>query len=202
MTRLTWIRRFSEHRNTVLIVLTLGCYGLLTLGLKWWVYPGWTWKGFFSDIKSITAFAVFISPFVVYLWKAYKGKAPQDSIVEALHRGVSLRFAVIATISLVIAISAVGVGLAVFGERDPSPDLLDFVSESNWKFAEDVLVQLRNEPLRPEVRETLETYVGVHEASQKEKFSDSSEFHEYRSAAVGLLHKGQNIGTLNSLSFA
>jgi tetratricopeptide (TPR) repeat protein len=202
MTGSIWIRRFSAHRNTVLIILTLGCYGLLTLGLKWWIYPGWTWKGFFSDIKSITTFAVFVSPFVIYVWKAYKGKSPQDSIVEALHRGVSLRFAVIGTTSLLIGIFALGAALAIFGERDPSPDLLDYVSESNWKYAQDVLNQLRNEPLRPDVRETLETYVGVHEASEKEKFKDSSEFHEFKSAALELLHKGQNIGTLNSLSFA
>lgn len=187
---------------TLLVTLGLCCYALLVVSLKLWAYPGWTWKGFLGDVKSAVGLTSLFSPVVIYLLIAYRKKTPGETIVEALQHRISLRFALLASCFFLVVIVVLAAAILIVGERAPSPELSDSVSQRNWTIAEEVLGELKTEPLRREVELTLETYVRVNEASEKEQFTNSITFQDYRNTAGTLFRAGYDMGIMNTLSFA
>src|SRR4030095_14658310 len=41
---------------------------------KWWVYPGWTWRGYIADLKTVAGLIAFAIGVILWLFKAYRLK--------------------------------------------------------------------------------------------------------------------------------
>jgi tetratricopeptide (TPR) repeat protein len=202
MTIWTWARPFNRHKLTFLAALTFCSYGLIVLSLKLWVYPGWTWKGFLSDLKSVIAFGSLLTPLAVYYWIAKKGKKPEDTVIEALQRGISLKLSFYLTSLALMFSIALASAVFIVGERDPSVELQQYISDGDWSYEKDALTSIKKEPLRPDVLSTIETYARTSRATAMEQFGESDQFREYRKVSLDLLRNGYDLDGLNTLSYA
>jgi tetratricopeptide (TPR) repeat protein len=192
----------NGHRILITLVLAVCFYALSLIGLKLWIYPGWSWKGYLGDLKSIFEFTALVSPCIVYLWRALKNKTPEQSLLESVRH--ELLQGPLTAIDIALGGCCVALLLALYfvGESFPSQDLFEQVDVGNWNYANEILTKLKQDPLRPEVTDTLETYVKTFEASEKEQLSESQSLRGLRREADGLLRSGYDMWGLNTLSFA
>ena len=196
------VHDFSRYNLVILATVGLFGYLLAIWQLKLWAYPGWKWASFLGDIKTVLGFASLLLPLIVIFWRALKGKKPDESIIEVLQHTISLRSTLIIAFILLVIDSALLGTILTFGEREPSPELLTFVSESDWANARQVLASLPQEKLRFDVWQTLELYEGLNEATDMEHFGESQEYRADRNLAEHLMGHGSDLDIMNSLSFA
>jgi tetratricopeptide (TPR) repeat protein len=187
-----------------LLAAALGCclYVVLLVGVKWEVYPGWTWRGYLTDVHSLVGLAAFAAGFLFWLFRVYRVKAIEDVVHEQVRRTLQSR----RVASLVAALSAsVTLGSAaviVRGERDVAVELLEAVQESNWGQARALRDALATQPLRPSLQQTLRHFVDVHELSERDRLRESRSLREDIQRVRALLDAGEDNGGFNSLTFA
>lgn len=199
---LSVIRVLDHYRILLLGILGVCFYGLILDGFKLWLYPGWSWRGFLGDVKSLLGFVALLSPLLIYSWRLYRGKSPGESILGAFRRGLSSKATIWIGGAFGVSCIVMIILITIFGEASVSPELLARVDEGDWTYADQILARLQEKPLRPKVAETLETYVNTYEMSNREKLSESEPLRDLRNIAKSLYESGTDFQDLNTLSFA
>jgi tetratricopeptide (TPR) repeat protein len=182
--------------------LAMLLYALGIVALKWWVYPGWTWRGYLTELKAVAALVIFALGFGFWLFELYRARKLTEAAPLALRSQLrSDRLPLTVAVLLVIALS-LAVALALIGERPVARELMFLSEQSNWKHARSYLQILDREPLRPELTDTFKLFVDVHELSERDQLKGSRSLREDRQRAVELLDEGDDYYLFNSLSYA
>jgi tetratricopeptide (TPR) repeat protein len=180
-------------------LLVLYVVGLLAL--KWWIYPGWTWRGYLTDLKALSGLVGFaaVAWSLLRLYRKTTAEMLVQQAVTITSREKNLRLVVV---SLSAVIATAGGALLAVGERSPAGQLLKDAEQSNWQNARKALAVLQGEPLRHELQDTFTLFVSVHELSERDLLKGSRSLREDRARVKSLLEQGYDIHLLNSLTFA
>jgi hypothetical protein len=183
-------------------VIAVGVYGATLLALKWWAYPGWTWRGYLTDIKALAGLLLFATPFVFWLWRLYRGRSAAESAADAVRRGLQSARLPLIVLVLFTLMLAITMGLFLVGERSVARPLLQYTQQSNWKHAKEELTQLSKDPLRVELLITFQMFLAVHELAERDRLKESGTLREDRDKIKQLLDAGHDYYLFNSLSYA
>lgn len=178
-------------------------YAAIALAIKWWGYPGWTWRGYLSDMKTVVGLLAFGALTAAWLFRAYRLKEVDDAMrgqVRSLLRSNYLS-PIVAVLSY-YALLLLCILFFFAGERPIAPDVLSFAKQNQWQDAKDALATISKAPLRPELIETLDLYVSIHLRSDGDQVTDSKPLRELRSRVTRLLKSNADYESLNTLSFA
>src|SRR6187402_3170255 len=149
--------RTSRHSEAtwqlVAAVLAFVLYFVCLLALKWWIYPGWTWRGYLTDLKALVGLSLFAAGFAAWLVRLYRIKTPEEVARDYLRN--SLQSSALRPIVVVIGLAAaVSTPIVLgIGEREVAPILLADIEQSNWKHAREELTRISSQPLRPDLLE-------------------------------------------------
>ncbi|TCO80393.1 tetratricopeptide repeat protein [Plasticicumulans lactativorans] len=183
-------------------VIAVGVYGAALLALKWWAYPGWTWRGYLTDIKALVGLLLFASPFLFWLWQLYRGRSAAESATAAVRSGLQSAKLPLVVLALFTLMLAIATALFVIGERPVSPILIQYIQHSNWKHAKEQLTVLSKDPLRAEILDTFRMFLSVHELAERDRLKESGSLREDRDKIKQLLDAGHDYYLFNSLSYA
>ena len=189
-------------RQSAAATAAIALYGVAALAMKWWLYPGWTWRGYLTDAKAVGGLVVFALGFALWLFQVYRRK----TLAEASSRQIRslLESERLPLITAVLGVSTLGLlaALLIFGEREVATTAMDFARQSQWQSARSSLTQLFKAPIRQDLLESFDIYVAIHEASERDQLRDSRSLRESRSHITRLLASGHDYESINSLSFA
>lgn len=182
--------------------LAVVVYVLLIICVKAWAYPGWTWRGYVTDMRAILGLLVFLTPVASWLWVVYRGTKPAGSLTAAAGKllpGTLLpeSVAVLATAALIL-----GSLLYAIGERPVGGDYLQLASSSNWSHAEKELNRLSSQPLRSPLLESLQLHLDIHRESERGTLSSSLNLRESRHRVQMLLERKIDPLSLNTLTYS
>ena len=183
-------------------IFVLLIYSLAIIAIKWWAYPGWTWRGYLSDLEALVGIATFSAGCAAWLFKLYRNKSFEEAANQQTRLALQSKWLERVVLFSAFATIILSSSLVVFRESLPSKELLELAKHSNWKHARELLIPLGKEPLRPEVIETLRLYVSVHEQSEKDLLKESRSLREDRERVLTLVREGYNPNCLNSLTAA
>ena len=182
--------------------LALLLYALGILAVKWWVYPGWTWRGYLTELKAVAALVIFALGFGFWLYEVYRSSRLTEATPLALRRLLRSERLPLTVAVLLLMLLSLTVALALIGERTVAYELVSLSQQSNWKHARSYLQTLGQEPLRPALQDTFKLFVDVHELSERDQLKGSRSLREDRQRAIELLDEGNDYRLLNSLSYA
>jgi tetratricopeptide (TPR) repeat protein len=193
--------------NTTLLQLAAAGLAILlyVLGLvavKWWGYPGWTWRGYVTDLEAVVGLLVFASGFGFWLFQLYRTRSLEEAVPPAVRRLLLSERLPLAVGALLLAASGLSVALLVVGECPVGHRLVLFAQQSNWKHAREHLHDLMESPLRKELVQTFTLFIDVHELSERDRLTGSSSLREDRQRVEQLLEEGHDAHLFNSLSHA
>ena len=94
------------------IAIILG-YAVLALAVKWWLYPGWTWKGYLSEVKAAGGLAVGISAIGYWLFQLYRNKSVDDALKEQARKVILSDK--LSRITVIASVTTAALALAGFG---------------------------------------------------------------------------------------
>lgn len=198
-------RRHSFGDGTLqLAVAAMGLvlHATALVAIKWWVYPGWTWRGYLTDLKAIVGLTVFAAGLAAWLFRLYRTKTLEEAARDQI-RG-NLQGANLRPIAAALSVTTIAVISVVLwtGEREVAVALLADAQQSNWKHAREELGALSTQPLRPDLSATFKRFVDVHDLSERDQLKESRSLRQDRLSVSELIQSGHDYHGLNSLTFA
>jgi len=182
--------------------LALLLYALGIVAAKWWLYPGWTWRGYLTELKAVAGLLIFALGFGFWLFELYRSRKIFEAGPVALRSLLrSERLPTMVGV-LLLTVLALAIALVVVGERPVAYELVRLSEQSNWKHARGYLQSLNQDPLRTELVDTFKLFVDVHELSDRDQLKGSRSLREDRQRAAQLLDEGHDYYLFNSLSYA
>src|SRR5262249_36394096 len=143
------------------------------VAVKWWAYPGWTWRGYLSDVKTVLSLLASVAALGFWLWRVYRMTELNDAVRAGVRQELQSERLPRVVCGLAALAAALCAALFITGERPVSDELLGYVDQSNWKHAREYLARLSKDPVRPDVLDTLMLYVTVHEQSEYDRLKES-----------------------------
>ena len=188
--------------QVVFAVLAVLLYCLSIYALKNWVYPGWTWRGYLTDLKAIIGLILFLTPFAAWVWIVYRGKKPEESATAAIR--VSLRSDHLAGYVLLLAGASAVLGclVSVLGEPQVGAKLHNYVVASNWSHAQTEFARLSKTPIRQPILDSFRLYIETHTKSEQDQLKGSQSLRENRHKVQTLLEDEVDPYYFNSLCYA
>lgn len=176
----------AAPRAWLFLAALLAFYFTGLLALKWWLYPGWTWRGYITDLKALFGLSTIAVPLAVLLWRAVKRQKPDESFVDSIgHLLTSSIYGHVITVISALTVCG-GIAVVLLGEAMFSEDFLRYSREHNWTHARRTLQQLQKQPLRPDLLQACALFVDVHEKSESNLLTESVSLRERRDALNNL----------------
>lgn len=196
---------FNTNRSRLqllIAILAICLYGLGITAIKLWLYPGWTWRGFFSDLRALTGLFLFGVFFAYWLFELYTSQTIHTGFRNAVRNFlVHGKLSGLAA-SLLFATMGLAVALLVVGERPIARELIGFADQSNWSYARRYVERQLSAPLHADAHNTLRLFVDVHEMSERDALRGSQSLREDRFEVQRLLEANYDPNQFNSLTFA